>query len=239
MDAIDYLSGFSLSELGTRVNEVPALHLGVSLRSFRAEHLATLVAHVMRGHAAAVAAEYARVKEGFPIVITRSLVQAKAWVRTRARGSERYGLLASSGGKRLKPLGVCMDVQIDPPTWFLNDASDVRSSCYLEDAASEFDVQGLELDWAVVLWDGDLMYADHGWRYRAFRGTKWLAIHDAQAQRYRLNAYRVLLTRARQGMVIVVPEGSAEDPTRVAEYYDPTWIFLRDCGFDQLPPVAG
>jgi hypothetical protein len=161
----------------------------------------------MSGQESMAKGELSLVLERFPIVITRSLAEAKAWVRSRSRGSERFGLLASSGGKRLKPLGVTMDVQIDPCVWFLNDATDVRSSFYLEDAASEFDVQGLELDWTIVAWDGDLIHQTDGWCYRAFKGTRWQEIRDEDAQRYRLNAYRVLLTRARQGMVILVPKG--------------------------------
>jgi hypothetical protein len=171
----------------------------------------------------------------FPIVITRSLERAKRWLRERARGSERYGLLASSGAKRIKPLGINMDVQIDLCHWFLNGEADVRSSYYLEDAASEFDVQGLELDWTAVMWDGDLIYQAGAWHFRSFKGTRWQMIRDEDTKRYRLNAYRVLLTRARQGMVIVVPEGSASDPTRQPEFYEPTWQFLLSVGL--LPLV--
>jgi hypothetical protein len=178
--------------------------------------------------------EMAAVLVAFPIVITRSLEDAKRWLRERARGSERYGLLASSGAKRIKPLGINMDVQIDPCTWFLNGEADVRSSYYLEDAASEFDVQGLELDWTAVLWDGDLIHQPGFWRFRSFKGTRWQEIHDADARRYRLNAYRVLLTRARQGMVIVVQEGSMSDPTRHPLFYDTTWQFLLSVGIPQL-----
>jgi hypothetical protein len=180
------------------------------------------------------AEELAAVLPRFPIVITRSLSKAKAWARSQARGSERYGLLASSGGKRLKALGINMDVKIDPCLWFLNADSDVRSSFYLEDAGSEFDVQGLELDWAVVVWDGDLIHEQDGWRYRAFRGTRWQKITKEGARRYRLNAYRVLLTRARQGMVIVVPAGDAGDPTRAPAIYDPTWQYLQAVGLRPL-----
>jgi hypothetical protein len=192
------------------------------------------IAALMSGQASLATAELASVLPRFPIFITRSLAQAKAWVRGRARGTERFGLLASSGGKRLKPLGITMDVQIDPCVWFLNDAYDVRSSFYLEDAASEFDVQGLELDWTIVAWDGDLIHQADGWRYRAFKGTRWQEIRDEDARRYRLNAYRVLLTRARQGMVIVVPEGDASDPTRSPDFYDPTWQFLRAVGLPEI-----
>ena len=132
-----------------------------------------------------------------------------------------------------------MGVKINPCAWFLNNAADVRSSFYMEDAASEFDVQGLELDWTVVVWDGDLIHQSGNtaqrWRYRNFSGTKWQEVRQAEDQRYRLNAYRVLLTRARQGMVIVVPEGDSQDPTRNPQFYDPTWDYLSLLG---IPPAS-
>ena len=118
--------------------------------------------------------------------------------------------------------------------WFLDDDQDVRSSYYLEDAASEFEVQGLELDWAIVVWDGDLIHNGDGWLYRAFKGTNWQNIRQENEQRYRLNAYRVLLTRARQGLVIVVPEGDSIDHTRKPAFYNPTWIYLQSVGLDRL-----
>lgn len=234
LEATDYLPTFKLSELGERVVREPSLHLGVSLRSFRSERLSAGIAALMTGQASLAKVELASVLPRFPIVITRSLARAKAWVRGRARGSERFGLLSSSGGKRLKPLGITMDIQLDPCVWFLNDAADVRSSFYLEDAASEFDVQGLELDWTIVAWDGDMIYQPTGWRYRAFKGTRWQEIRNEDARRYKLNAYRVLLTRARQGMIIVVPEGDLSDQTRSPDYYDPTWQYLRSLGLPEL-----
>lgn len=234
LESTDYLPNFRIDELVGRVTRSPLLHLSVSLRSFRSERLSVGVSALMSGDPQLAEAELAEVLPSFPIVITRSLAQATSWVKERARGSERYGLLASSGAKRLKPLGINMDVPIDPSIWFLNGDSDVRSSYYLEDAASEFDVQGLELDWAVVVWDGDLIHQPGGWRPRCFKGTRWQEIRDKDAQRYRLNAYRVLLTRARQGMVIVVPEGSLQDPTRCPTFYEPTWQFLLAAGLPRL-----
>jgi hypothetical protein len=234
LEALGYLPTFTLVELGERVFREPSLHLGVSLRSFRSEHLSAGIAALMTGQALQASVALAHVLPRFPIVMTRSLELAKAWVRARARGNERFGLLASSGGKRLKPLGIAMEAQIDPCVWFLNGADDVRSSFYLEDAGSEFDVQGLELDWTIVAWDGDLIHQPSGWRYRAFKGTRWQEIRDVDAQRYRLNAYRVLLTRARQGMVIFVPTGDPADPTRSPEFYDPTWRYLKSIGMSEL-----
>lgn len=169
----------SLSSLksGRHVARIPALHLGVSLRSFRSERLAQAIASMMTGELAVAQQQFAQVLKKYPIVRTRSLEHAKQWVRAKARGSERYGVLASSGARRIKPLGFNMAVKIDPCAWFLNDASDVRSSCYLEDAGSEFDVQGLELDWVLVLWDGDFIAQPQNtlvpWRYRNFSGSRW------------------------------------------------------------------
>ncbi len=234
LESSDYLPTFKLEDLSGQVTRSSALHLSVSLRSFRAERVSAGVAALMSGDRDTARAEMTGVLATFPIVITRSLHSAKRWLRERARGSERYGLLASSGAKRIKPLGIHMDVQIDPCNWFLNGAADVRSSYYLEDAASEFDVQGLELDWTAVLWDADLIHQSEGWRFRSFKGTRWQDIRDEDAKRYRLNAYRVLLTRARQGMVIVVPQGSVLDPTRHPSTYDPTWLFLLSVGLPTL-----
>lgn len=234
-----YLHSFQLSELKhSQIVRSPALHLGVSLRSFRSERLSQAIAAVMAGEIAEAKAQLQQVLKHYPIVRTRSLAQAKQWLKSKARGSERYGALASSGAKRIKPLGLNMGVKIDPCAWFLNDANDVRSSYYLEDAGSEFDVQGLELDWTMVVWDGDLMYQPQNpsapWRFRSFSGTRWQEIRQEVDQRYRLNAYRVLLTRARQGMVIVVPEGDEQDSTRDSQFYDPSWEYLALLGIPEV-----
>ncbi|MBA3684096.1 MAG: DUF2075 domain-containing protein [Planctomycetes bacterium] len=235
LESTDSAPAFVMAELGDRVVRDPSLHLGVSLRSFRSERMSTGVAALMSGRSEAAAQELACILPRFPIVVSRSLAAARSWVRAHARGSERYGQLASSGGKRLKPLGIVMGLKVDPCCWFLNDHTDVRSSFYLEDTASEFDVQGLELDWTIVAWDGDLIHQpDGGWRFRAFKGTKWQDIREEAAQCYRLNAYRVLLTRARQGMAIVVPHGDPNDPTRLPAFYDPTWAYLTRAGIPEL-----
>jgi hypothetical protein len=158
----------------------------------------------------------------------------RRWLRDQARGSERYGLLASSGGYRLRPEGLQVKAKIDAPTWFLNDRSDVRSSFYCEEVATEFDVQGLELDWAGVCWDADFRYTNGKWNSLRFRGTRWEQVNTAEARVYLKNAYRVILTRARQGMIIFVPQGAAEDPTRPPAYYDQTYAFLKNCGLRDL-----
>ena len=211
----------------------PDLHLGVSMRSFRAETLSDFVSHMLNGDHVAARMAHERLS-AYPIRLTRDLAAARQWLRQQARGSERYGLVASSGAMRLRPEGLHVKAGIDPPNWFLNDRSDVRSSYYLEDVASEFDVQGLELDWTGVCWDADLRHVDDHWHGYAFKGTKWQMVKDRFRRLYLKNAYRVILTRARQGMVIFVPGGDDSDATRPRSYYDGTYDYLRACGLADL-----
>ena len=213
-----------------RIQKHSDLHLSVSMRSFRAEQLSAFVSQVLDGDADSAKQTLKQLKGRYPIVATRSLEDAKTWLQTRARGSERYGLVASSGAYRLRPEGIHVKAKIDPPNWFLNDRSDVRSSYYLEEVATQFDIQGLELDWAGVCWDADLRWVDSGWQFHNFKGTRWQQVRDETKRLYLLNAYRVLLTRARQGMVVFVPTGENRDPTRPAKYYDGTLKFLEECG---------
>jgi hypothetical protein len=149
------------------------LHLAVSVRSFRAERLSEFVGALIAGEVDAARSLYASIKNTYPIVLTRDLGQARTWLRARARGSERFGLVASSGASRLKPEGVNVHEKIDAIYWFLNSKSDVRSSYYLEDPATEFDIQGLELDWVGVCWDADLRWIGGNWAHHKFRGTVW------------------------------------------------------------------
>jgi DUF2075 family protein len=159
---------------------------------------------------------------------------AKKWLKEKARGSERYGIVVSSQAQRLKPYAIDVKSPMDPIHWFLDGKEDVRSSYYLEDVATEFHVQGLELDWACVTWDADFRYAENGWQYYSFVGDKWNNIRKEERRQYLKNAYRVLLTRARQGMVIVVPEGDATDNTRQAHFYDETFDYLKKIGIQVL-----
>jgi hypothetical protein len=209
-----------------------ALHLEVSVRSFRAESTSAFVNALVAGDSA-IARSHFKNLNGYPIVLTRDLQKARGWLRRQARGSERVGLVASSNALRLKPIGIQVRAKIDPLCWFLNEPEDVRSSFALEDAASEFDVQGLELDWVGVCWDANYRYSDAGWSLHEFRGTAWQNLGEGR-QSYLRNAYRVLLTRARQGMVLVVPEGDASDVTRLPTFYDGTFSFLRDVGIPLL-----
>ncbi len=215
-----------------------ALHLGVSMRSFRAESLSEFIGHVVDNRPADANTTFEKISGRYPIFITRNLDHARQWLRDTARGSERYGLVASSGANRLRPEGITMKAKVDAPLWFLNPKTDVRSSYYLEEVASEFDVQGLELDWTGVCWDADYMYSNAKWQHQSFKGTRWQQVRAPENQLYLKNAYRVILTRARQGMVIFVPKGSSVDPTRPSEYYDQTYDYLISCGIKTLLPQS-
>jgi len=211
-----------------------ALHLGVSMRSFRAESLSEFVGHMVENRPHQARAAFEKINDRYPIKISRDLEATRHWLRESARGSERYGLVASSGANRLRPEGIFMKSAVDAPVWFLNDRADVRSSFYLEEVASEFDMQGLELDWAGVCWDADYRFEDGEWKHYSFRGTKWERVNAVEKRLFLKNAYRVILTRARQGMVIFVPRGNPTDPTRPASFYDPTYAYLRLCGLPEL-----
>jgi hypothetical protein len=210
------------------------LHLAVSMRSFRAENVSYFVKTLLDCERGEARQAFARLQDRYPIVVTRDLSRAKDWVRHQARGTERYGLVASSKAQRLKPDAIDIRVDVNPVHWFLNDKGDTRASYYLEDAATEFQVQGLELDWTCVAWDGDLRFAGPGWSYHHFRGDRWLNVANAENRRYLCNAYRVLLTRARQGMVIYVPPGNPSDPTRSPSFYDSTYRYLAELGVPDL-----
>ncbi|RZL64462.1 MAG: DUF2075 domain-containing protein [Variovorax sp.] len=210
------------------------LHLSVSLRSFRSEHVSALVKQMLDQDYEMARATLDKLRKRYPIVITRDVSRAKAWLKEQARGTERYGMVVSSQAERLRPHAINVRSPMDPIHWFLDGKEDVRSSYYLEDVATEFHVQGLELDWACVVWDADFRYARGGWQHFSFVGSKWNHIHKAERQMYLKNAYRVLLTRARQGMVVVVPEGDPMDRTRLPAYYDPTFEYLKGLGFQEL-----
>jgi hypothetical protein len=214
-----------------------ALHLAVSVRSFRADRVSAFVAALLAEDAAA-AARLRPDPARFPIWHTRSLGEARRWLRAQRRAGERAGLLASSNALRLKPEGLHVKAPIDVCHWFLNGGDDVRASNALEDAATEFAVQGLELDWTGVAWDLNLRRTAAGWQARQFKGTRWQQISrsDAGLSRadYVKNAYRVLLTRARQGMVIFVPRGDEADATRPPAAYDAIAGWLAACGVPLL-----
>ena len=225
------------------------LHLGVSLRSYRAEKLAAFV-HALLTFDSAAAVLYNEIKDKYPIVLTRDMEKARRWIHKQARGTERTGVLVTKESARYKPLAIHILEKGDDNAvhWFLDDRDDTRSSNYLEDAATEIQVQGLELDYTCLVWDADMRCYKGRWRYYKFRNNKkWAEIKgDSESKqeeiKYMLNAYRVLLTRARQGMVICIPEGnlnktlsgSWEDSTRLPEYYDGTYQYLKNIGIDEI-----
>jgi hypothetical protein len=229
----EYAAGKALEIIQKHSNVIQKeeLHLSVSLRSFRAENLSLLVKNIIDLNIPEAKTNYELLKEKYPIVITRDLSKAKEWLKKMARGSERYGIVVSSQAQRLKPHAIDVKSPMDPIHWFLDAKDDTRSSYYLEDVATEFHVQGLELDWSCVVWDADFLYSDEGWQHFSFVGSKWHNIKKEERKQYLKNAYRVLLTRARQGMVIVIPEGDNNDNTRDSNYYDPTFEYLKEIGF--------
>ena len=228
------------------------LHLAVSLRSFRAEKLSAFVHSLLNFEVDKAKELYKEIKDKYPIVLTRDMETAKKWLHEKVRGTERTGVLITKESARYKPLGVHVLESGDDNAvhWFLDDKVDTRSSNYLEDAATEIQVQGLELDYSCLLWDADMRYKNGKWEYYTFRyspRTKWGKLEGNNENRrelmkYMLNAYRVLLTRARMGMVICVPAGNPnvssngypEDSTRLPEFYDGTYEYLKSLGIEEL-----
>ncbi len=205
--------------------------MSVSVRSFRSERVSELMHKILNNEVEAAKIIFNEISDKYPIVLTRDLTIAKKWLSEKARGTERYGIVASSGGRRLRPCGIDVKNEIVAPNWFLNNADDVRSSCFLEDVATEFDIQGLEIDWICLAWDINLFYKDNQWNYQNFSGTKWNKIQNLFDRKYLLNTYRVLLTRARQGLIIYVPFGDEKDFTRPANLYNETFEYLKSVGF--------
>ena len=242
-----------------RVNELLAenksvtysesLHLGVSLRSYRAEKLSAFVQALLAIEPNA-SELYREIKDRYPIVLTRDMKKAREWLHSKVRGTERTGILVTKESARFKPLAIHVLPSGDENAvhWFLEDKTDTRSSNYLEDAATEIQVQGLELDYTCLLWDADMRYENGKWRFYRFNGqTKWVEQTSSseskqELMKYMLNAYRVLLTRARSGMVICVPSGNPnknpsgfwEDSTRLPEFYDGTYEYLKKIGIIEL-----
>lgn len=210
------------------------LHLAVSVRSFRSEKLSKFIHELLNLNEQVASNLFSNIKNDYPIVLTRNLNTAKEWLRKKAKGSERIGLISSSGARRLRPLGIDVKNEISAPNWFLNKSDDIRSSYFLEDTATEFDIQGLEIDWACIAWGANFYIENSDWKYQNFKGTKWQNINKELDKEYLKNTYRVLLTRARQGIVIYLPFGSALDYTRPAKFYDKTFQYLKAIGIKEL-----
>ena len=229
----------------SKVEYSERLHLGVSLRSFRAERLSTFVHSLLSFNPDTEELYKNVISHRYPIVLTRSMDKARSWLRQQARGTQQTGILISKVSARFKPLAVHVLPQSEDNAvhWFLEDKTDVRSSNYLEEAATEIQVQGLEVDYACVLWDADMRYDNGKWSFWKFNGkTQWIPEKNVETQKYMLNAYRVLLTRARQGMVICVPEGNSnnthegfpEDTTRLPIYYNSTYEYFKRIGLTEI-----
>ena len=212
----------------------PELHLKTSIRSFRSEKVSLFVKQLLDIDVEEARTNLLAINESYPIVLTRDIKKAKDWVREKAQGSERYGMVVSSQAERLKPYAIDVRVKTDPVHWFLNGKDDVRSSYYLEDVATEFDVQGLELDWVCMAWDADLRFCDNHWEHWSFKGNRWQRINKPERKIYQKNAYRVLLTRARQGIVLFVPVGDDKDHTRPKSFYDSTFSYLKSLGINEI-----
>lgn len=215
-------------------NSETELHLSVSIRSFRSEKLSAFVHQLLELNLNNSQKLYSEIKNDFPIVITRNITAAKKWVREKAKGSERIGIIASSGAKRLRPLGINVKNEISAPNWFLNDKTDIRSSYFLEEVATEFDIQGLEIDWTCLAWGANFYLQNNDWKYQNFKGKKWMNINQKSSKDYLKNTHRVLLTRARQGMVIYIPEGSETDHTRPEIFYNETWDYFKKIGMKEI-----
>lgn len=216
------------------IKENEQLHLSVSQRSFKAANLNNWVQAVIANDPVSALAFANSIQEFYPLCITRDIDRAKQWLRNKKAGLKRIGMLASSGGLRLKPYGIQVRDAVDEALWFLNDESDVRSSFYLELTATEYKVQGLEIDWACICWDADLRRKKDEWDFKNFSGTSWQENKGLQERIFLLNTYRVLLTRAREGIIVFVPEGYATDYTRPPEFYDPIFSYLKACGMRDL-----
>lgn len=225
----EYTRGRKWAEMieDLNINQDVNLHLASSIRSFRTPDVSAFVKAILDNDLQTAQLLYQKIKNKYPILLTRDLEEAKTWVKNQCRGTTRYGLVASSGALRLKPEGIYVKNDIDVENWFLNDKDDVRSSYYLEDVVTEFQIQGLELDYTIVAWDADFRYIN-GWTYNKFSGTKWQNINSDDNKNYLKNAYRVLLTRARQGMAIFIPNGDDSDETRLRKFYNGTYNYLKN-----------
>lgn len=229
------LKGKNFKDLVKDINytEKENLHLSVSLRSFRSEKVSNFVKLLLDNDILNASELYKEIRKDYPIFLTRDINTAKTWIKSKAKGSERYGMIASSGAKRLRKYGIWIQNKVEAEKWFLNPKTDIRSSYFLEETATEFDIQGLELDWTIVCWDANLRY-DKNFEYYNFTGDSWKNINKEEIRIYLKNTYRVLLTRARQGFIIFVPQGDSEDETMQTKFYDGVYYYLKNIGIEEI-----
>lgn len=243
LDDSEYLRGRTWQELvsGVNLTVLNGLHLATSIRSFRSEKVSLLVKQILDNNTAKAQETFREIQSQYPICITRDLDKAKKWIKEMSRGNERYGLFTSSNAARLKPRGIYYAKEcrsLSPENGFLNGEDDIRSSYFLEAVASEFETQGLELDYAIVAWDADLRVENGRWVHYQMSNRlappNWSKIRSENNIIYLTNAYRVLLTRAHQGFIIYIPEGVDNDATRKHEFYNPTFNYLKAIGIPEI-----
>lgn len=233
----EYVGNSSFNELikGLDCKTIEELHLSISLRSFRSEKVANFVHHLLNNEKEQAAEIYKEIKKVYPICMTRDLNTAKQWIKKQTEGKNcRYGLIASSQAKRLRAEGIWVECKCKPEKWFLEGKDDIKSSYFMEEVATEFDIQGLEIDYALVGWDADYRYENGHFECYKPSGSKWQTINKEDNRRYLKNAYRVLLTRAREGFVIFIPKGDNSDNTRLCKYYDELWKYLNDINIQAI-----
>lgn len=227
----EYVGNSSFNELikGLDCKMIDELHLSISLRSFRNEKVANFVHHLLNNEKEQAAEIYKEIRKVYPICMTRDLNTAKQWIKKQTEGKNcRYGLIASSQAKRLRAEGIWVECKCKPEKWFLEGKDDIKSSYFMEEVATEFDIQGLEIDYALVGWDADYRYENGHFECYKSSGSKWQTINKEDNRRYLKNAYRVLLTRAREGFIIFIPKGDNTDNTRLCKYYDELWEYLKN-----------
>jgi hypothetical protein len=225
---------FDIAPAELSITELPELHLDVSIRSYKAEKLSEWVVAVLEDEPIIAKELLQNHLKAYPIFLTRNLNTARSFLRNKNRGNRRTGLVASSGARRLRPLGLDVTIEIDVANWFLNPKEDIRSSCFLELPATEFAVQGLELDWVGLCWGDDFRKEPEGWSFHAFKGTKWQFERKDERKQFIKNKYRVLLTRGREGLIIFIPEGSETDHTRPKANYDSTYQYFKRIGIKEI-----
>ena len=237
----EYLRGLSWEQMisGIELNQISSLHLANSMRSFRTEQVSLFIKQLLDCDTIEAQNTYKKIRNQYPIVLTRDINNAKKWVKDISRGNERFGLYASSNSARLKPSGFSyVKSEISPENWFLNGKDDIRSSYFLEVVASEFETQGLELDYAIVAWDADFRIENGQFACYTLSNRlsppAWSRIKSKNNITYLKNSYRVLLTRARQGFVIYIPAGSDYDATRNPNFYDGTYQYLKKIGIEEI-----